>query len=86
MNGEIFILGGFFLSNFNVGGVVIIGLNDFLLFFKDKIVGGIYVYGNSIDEGFIVLVDINSDGLFDKVFCKNEVFWYCFNNSVFGGI
>ena len=85
MNGETSILGGSSSSNFNVGGAATIGPNDFLLFSKDKTAGGTYAYGNSTDEGLIALVDINSDGLPDKVFRKNEALWYRPNNSVPGG-
>ncbi|MEL7247890.1 MAG: SpvB/TcaC N-terminal domain-containing protein, partial [Bacteroidota bacterium] len=86
MNGETSILGGSASDNFNVGGAATVGPNDFLLFSKDKTAGGTYAYGNSSDEGLIALVDINSDGLPDKVYRKGGSLHYRPNRSVPGGL
>lgn len=84
-DGETSVLGGSSSSNFNVGGAATIGPNDFQLFSKDKTAGGTYAYGNSSDEGIIALVDINSDGLPDKVYRKSGSLWYRPNLSTPGG-
>lgn len=84
MNGETSILGGASANNLNVGGAATIGPNDFLLFSKDKTAGGTYAYGSSSNEGLIALVDINGDGLLDKVYRKNNALWYRSNQALPG--
>ncbi len=70
MDGETSAIGGAASENFSAGAAATVGYNDFLLFSKDKTAGGTYAYGNSADQGLIALVDINADGLPDKVYKK----------------
>ncbi|WP_367388034.1 SpvB/TcaC N-terminal domain-containing protein [Lewinella sp. LCG006] len=84
MNGETSVLGGASANTLNVGGAATIGPNDFLLFSKDKTAGGTYAYGSSSNEGLIALVDINGDGLLDKIYRKNNALWYRSNLALPG--
>lgn len=84
MNGETSVLGGAAANNFNVGGAATIGPNDFQLFSKDKTAGGTYAYGSSSNEGIIALVDINGDGLLDKVYRRSDQLWYRSNQALPG--
>ncbi|MCB0639894.1 MAG: hypothetical protein KDC54_24900 [Lewinella sp.] len=76
MDGETSSLGGSNSSNFSAGAAATVGFNDFNLVSKDKTAGGTYAYGSSNDEGLVALVDINGDGLVDKVFRQDDALWY----------
>jgi YD repeat-containing protein len=79
------VLGGARSFSWSTGGALTIGANDFLLFSKDKTAGITFDYSNTEDEGLIALVDINGDGLPDKLMRKGDRLQYRANLAVPGG-
>lgn len=69
------IVSGSSSSNFSVGGALTIGPVAGNLFSKENTFGANYSYADSDSEGLISLVDINGDGLPDKVFIQNGFFF-----------
>ena len=63
------VLSGTKSSNFSAGLAVTVGLGANVLT-KSNSAGGSYNYGQSGSEGMSTLIDINGDGLPDKVFVK----------------
>ena len=53
-----------------------IGLNKGDVIFNSGTIGGSYSYSNSVTEGKSIFIDINGDGLTDKVYQKNGVLYY----------
>ena len=88
---ETSMLGGSSSTDWSVGGALTIGPLGNLVS-KTNTAGGNYTYGSSTGEGLIALVDINGDGLPDKVFRKDDKLMYRPNlvgngsNFAFGAI
>ena len=73
-------------GNFSFGLAVTFGVFDGNLFCKSRTLGGDFSYGESTDNGFLSLIDINGDGLPDKVFMNGDGFSYRPNQSGPDGI
>lgn len=69
-------LGGSESKGFSGGLSSTVGLLDGNLFTKSSTVGGSVTYQSSTNEGFLTLVDLNGDGLPDKVYRKNNKVYY----------
>ena len=63
-------------AGWNGGGTVTVGVSNGNLLITDFNVGGNFSYGHSCTEGLITLIDLNGDGLPDKVFKKNGGVYY----------
>ncbi|HEY6504550.1 MAG TPA: SpvB/TcaC N-terminal domain-containing protein [Chitinophagaceae bacterium] len=72
-------------SGFGAGLTVTAGPFDFLLFTKTNTAGASFGYANSNSEGMLALIDINGDGLADKVFKDGGQLFYRRNESGPGG-
>lgn len=79
-NGETSLLGGAKSNNFDVGSAVTVGPIGNLAT-KTNTAGGSFSYAESSGTGLIALVDINGDGLPDKVFEENGSLYYRANQS-----
>ncbi|MCQ2284519.1 MAG: hypothetical protein MJZ57_06430 [Bacteroidales bacterium] len=62
--------------SFNAGGTFSIGVQNNNYVITDFNVGGNFSYGRSESEGALTLIDINGDGLADKVFKKGYNLYY----------
>ncbi len=69
------VLSGTKSNNFSAGLAITVGLGPNVST-KQNSAGGSYNYGQSSSEGMASLIDINGDGLPDKVFIKDEVMYY----------
>ncbi|GJM33039.1 MAG: hypothetical protein DHS20C18_20400 [Saprospiraceae bacterium] len=79
-------LGGSSSSSFTGGSAATFGPIGSLVS-KEFTVGGNFALGNSSAEGLIAMVDLNGDGLPDKVFREGDALWYRPNlagNGTFG--
>lgn len=79
-DGETSMLGGAKSDNFDVGSAVTVGPIGNLAT-KTNTAGGSFAYAESNGFGLIALVDINGDGLPDKVFKENNTLYYRANLS-----
>ena len=61
---------------YNGGGTVSVGVANKNLVITDFNVGGNFSYGQSFTEGLLTLIDLNGDGLADKVFKQGEQVLY----------
>ncbi len=73
--GSTSMLGGSKSSSFQAGSAATVGPIGSLAS-KEWTVGGNFALGNSSAEGLIALVDINGDGLPDKIFRQDDALWY----------
>ena len=76
VGGETSVLGSANAKSFSAGGAVTVGPNDFNYFSKINTAGAIYEYSSATGNGLTSLVDIDGDGLPDKVFKKDGKLWY----------
>ena len=58
-------------NSWNVGGALTVGVPSVELWNSNLSLGGNYHYNSSTSEGVMSLVDLDGDGLADKVFVKN---------------
>ena len=58
-------------NSWNVGGALTVGIPSVELWNSNLSLGGNYHYNSSTSEGVMSLVDLDGDGLADKVFVKN---------------
>ncbi|NRB48378.1 MAG: hypothetical protein HRU41_11950 [Saprospiraceae bacterium] len=79
-DGETSLLGGAKSSNFDVGSAVTVGPIGNLAT-KTNTAGGSFSYAESSGTGLIAFLDINGDGLPDKVFEENGALYYRANQS-----
>lgn len=79
-DGETSMLGGAKSDNFDVGSAVTVGPIGNLAT-KTNTAGGSFSYAESNGAGLIALVDINGDGLPDKVFRESNALYYRANLS-----
>ncbi|MGG8495190.1 SpvB/TcaC N-terminal domain-containing protein [Tenacibaculum sp. TC6] len=68
-------------NNFGFGLAITFGIFDGQLFCKSNTLGGDFGYGESTSDGILSLIDINGDGLSDKVFMNGNGFSYRPNES-----
>lgn len=64
-------LGGVFSDGWNVGGALTVGFG-FNSAIKSLTAGGDYMHSRSESEGILALIDIDGDGLPDKVFRSKD--------------
>ncbi|HLP74157.1 MAG TPA: SpvB/TcaC N-terminal domain-containing protein, partial [Bacteroidales bacterium] len=69
-------LGGSASMGFSGGTSVTVGLLDGNLATKDNTAGGNFSYQSSDNEAFLSFIDLNGDGLPDKVYKKNNKVYY----------
>lgn len=62
-------------KSWNVGGAIDVGFG-FNTFLKSITVGGGYTYTNNKTEGLVNLVDLNGDGLSDKIYKRGSHAYY----------
>jgi len=67
------------------GTAVTFGEFDGNLSMKTNTAGAAFSYSYSVNEGILALVDMNGDGLMDKVFKDKELLYYRLNQSGPGG-
>lgn len=79
-DGETSLLGGAKSNNFDVGSAVTVGPIGNLAT-KTNTAGGSFSYAESSGSGLIAFLDINGDGLPDKVFEENGALYYRANQS-----
>lgn len=72
---EVSLLGGSYSSDWSLGGAATVGLIGNLLT-KTNTVGANYNFGKSTGSGLLAFVDINGDGLPDKVYQKGNQLFY----------
>ena len=60
----------------NMGGTVTVGVPDKNMAITDFNVGGNFSYSQSVTEGLLTLIDLDGDGLADKVFKRNNQLYY----------
>jgi RHS repeat-associated protein len=70
------VLSGSESGNWGLGLSLTIGIYDGMLSSKTNSLGGSFQYSRAHSEGHVALVDINGDGLPDKVFKKRDKLWY----------
>lgn len=80
-NGDGSVLSSSKSSSSSANAAITGGLNDFNYTAKTGTIGGNFGTSDSDTEGLATLVDINGDGLPDKVFKHNDTLWYCANRS-----
>lgn len=74
-DGKTSMLGGAKSNNFDIGSAVTVGpIGN--LFTKTNTAGGSFSYAESSGSGLIAFVDINGDGLPDKLFHQNNTLYY----------
>ena len=79
-DGKTSMLGGAKSDNFDIGSAVTVGpIGN--LFTKTNTAGGSFSYAESSGSGLIAFVDINGDGLPDKLFHQNNALYYRANLS-----
>ena len=64
-------LSGTHSTDFSIGMSVVVGFNANVAS-KSLSVGGNFGYSQSTSDGLLIMIDINGDGLSDKVFTKNN--------------
>ena len=69
-------LGGSASTGISGGTSLTVGLLDGNLATKDNTAGGNFTYQSSDNEGFLSFIDLNGDGLPDKVYKKNNKVYY----------
>ncbi|MEZ5044489.1 MAG: SpvB/TcaC N-terminal domain-containing protein [Saprospiraceae bacterium] len=74
-DGKTSLLGGAKSDNFDVGSAITVGPIGNLVT-KTNTAGGSFSYAESNGEGLLALVDINGDGLPDKLFSENGALYY----------
>lgn len=62
--------------SYNAGGTLTIGVANKDLLITDFNVGGNFSYGHSATEGLLTLIDLDGDGLADKVYKRNNGVYY----------
>ena len=84
-DGEVTVLGGDASSNIGGGTVVTVGpIGDPTS--KTNSAGGSFAYASSQSQGLLALVDIDGDGLADKVYARQGTLYYRSNQSLEGNL
>lgn len=80
-NGAASAISGTKSLDFDAGIAVTVGLADGNVIMKSNTLGGHFNFSQSDNEGTLMLIDINGDGLTDKVFSKGSRVFYRPNRS-----
>jgi YD repeat-containing protein len=84
--GQVSALGGTAAQHNEVGAAITAGLFDASLGSKTSSAGGTFAYFNASTEGLSALIDINGDGLADRVIAQNGRLFYHANQVKTAGI